>query len=204
MIKKTREQQAEETKQRIYTTALKLFEKKGFNQVSVDEIVRISKSSKGAFYGHFSSKYDIFLEKFKEIDSFYEAFVQTLSVELKFEEKIMALFDAQMTYLKEDLGEDLMRSVYTSGLIKNEENFFANSQRSLYKILNAFVREAINNGELSPSTNIEKTGMLISRCMRGTLYDWLSFGDDFDLNKEAKMFVSIFLKGLLKTNEKDY
>lgn len=194
--KKTREQQAEETKQRIYQTALKLFEKKGFNHVSVDEIVKKSKSSKGAFYGHFSSKYDIFLEKFKEIDSFYEAFVQTLPEELCFEEKVIALFDAQMTYLKDDLGEDLMRSVYTSGLIKGEDNFFANTSRSLYKILNLFVKEAVEKGEIPASTNIEKTGMLLSRCMRGTLYDWLSFGDNFQLNKEAKNFVSIFLKGI--------
>ena len=60
MEKRTREQQAAETRKRIYQTALKLFEKKGFNNVSVDEIVRKSKSSKGAFYGHFSSKYEIF------------------------------------------------------------------------------------------------------------------------------------------------
>lgn len=194
--KKTREQQAEETKQRIYLTALKLFEKKGFNYVSVDEIVKKSKSSKGAFYGHFSSKYDIFLEKFKEIDSFYEAFVQTLPEELCFEEKVIALFDAQMTYLKYDLGEDLMRSVYTSGLIKGEDNFFANTSRSLYKILNLFVKEAVEKGEIPISTNIEETGMLLSRCMRGTLYDWLSFGDNFHLNEEAINFVSIFLKGI--------
>lgn len=194
--KKTREQQAEETKQRIYQTALKLFEKKGFNHVSVDEIVKKSKSSKGAFYGHFSSKYDIFLEKFKEIDSFYEEFVQTLPKELCFEEKVIALFDAQMTYLKDDLGEDLMRSVYTSGLIKGEDNFFANTSRSLYKILNLFVKEAVEKGEIPDTTNIEKTGLLLSRCMRGTLYDWLSFGDNFQLNEEAKDFVSIFLKGI--------
>lgn len=196
MEKKKREQQAEETKQRIYQTALKLFEKKGFNHVSVDEIVKKSKSSKGAFYGHFSSKYDIFLEKFKEIDSFYEAFVQTLTEDLCFEEKVIALFDAQMTYLKDDLGEDLMRSVYTSGLIKGEDNFFANTSRSLYKILNRFVKEAVEKGEIPASINIEKTGMLLSRCMRGTLYDWLSFGDNFQLNEEAKNFVSIFLKGI--------
>lgn len=201
MSKKTREQQAEETRKRIYQTALKLFEKKGFNNVSVDEIVRKSKSSKGAFYGHFSSKYDIFLEKFKEIDSFYEIFVQTLPNKFHFEEKVVALFDAQMTFLKDELGEDLMRSVYTSGLIKNEANFFANTDRSLYKILNMFVHEAVENGELPKSIDSNKTSLLISRCMRGTLYDWLSFGDNFNLNDEAKTFVSIFLKGLLYNNE---
>ena len=201
MSKKTREQQAEETRTRIYQTALKLFEKKGFNNVSVDEIVLKSTSSKGAFYGHFSSKYDIFLEKFKEIDSFYEVFVKTLPSKLRFEDKVIALFDAQMTFLKEKLGEDLMRSVYTSGLIKNEANFFANTDRSLYKILNKFVDEAVEKGELPISTEINKTSLFISRCMRGTLYDWLSFGDNSNLNDDAKTFVSIFLKGLLYNKE---
>lgn len=201
MVKKTREQQAEETKQRIYQTALTLFEKKGFNQVSVDEIVRKSKSSKGAFYCHFSSKYDIFLEKFKEIDSFYESFAQTLPTDLPFENKVIALFDAQMTFLKDDLGEDLMRSVYTSGLIKNEDNFFANTERSLYKILTMFLQTAVENGELPSSIDIKKTTLFISRCMRGTLYDWLSFGDDFNLVVEAKTFVAIFLKGLVHSTE---
>ena len=197
LARKTREQQAVETKQRIYQTALKLFEKKGFNQVSVDEIVQKSKSSKGAFYGHFSSKYDIFLEKFKEIDSFYENLAQSLPSHMPFEDKVISLFDAQLTYLKNELGEDLMRSVYTSGLIRNEANFFANSERSLYKILNRFVHEAIENGELPKSTDSNKTSFFISRCMRGTLYDWLSFGDNDHLNDEAKTFISIFLKGLL-------
>lgn len=201
MEKKTREQQAEETRRRIYQTALKLFEKKGFNNVSVDEIVRKSNSSKGAFYGHFSSKYDIFLEKFKEIDTFYETFVQSLPSNLHFEDRVIAFFEAQMTFLKEELGEDLMRCVYTCGLIKNEVNFFANTDRSLYKILNMFVYEAVESQELPKSTDINKTSLLISRCMRGTLYDWLSFGGNFNLTAEAKTFISIFLKGLLYNNE---
>lgn len=57
-MKKTRKLQAQETKKHIYLTALKLFETQGFDQVTVDEIVQKSKSSKGAFYGHFSSKYE--------------------------------------------------------------------------------------------------------------------------------------------------
>ena len=134
-MKMTRKQQAQETKKHIYLTALTLFQTKGFDQVTVDEIVQQSNSSKGAFYGHFSSKYDIFLEKFKEIDHFYEEFTTTLPVNLPFKEKVISLIDAQMTYLKDDLGMDLMRSVYKSSLIENERNFFSNSERKLYKIL---------------------------------------------------------------------
>ncbi|WP_285398879.1 TetR/AcrR family transcriptional regulator [Lysinibacillus sp. fls2-241-R2A-57] len=196
-MKKTRQQQALATKKHIYETALKLFQNKGFDQVTVDEIVQESKSSKGAFYGHFSSKYDIFLEKFKEIDSFYEEFTTTLPANLCFKEKVISLIEAQMKYLKEDLGMDLMRSVYKSGLIENEENFFTNSERKLYKILHTFIQKAINDGELSEQTDVEQIAIYISRCMRGTLYDWLVFGKDFDLLQESKRFISIFLDGLL-------
>ncbi|GAB0167988.1 TetR/AcrR family transcriptional regulator [Lysinibacillus sp. CTST325] len=196
-MKKTRKQQAQETKKHIYLTALKLFETKGFDQVTVDEIVHKSKSSKGAFYGHFSSKYDIFLEKFNEIDHFYEEFTATLPANLCFKEKVISLIDAQMKYLKDDLGMDLMRSVYKSGLIENEENFFSNSERELYKILNSFIQKAIKDGELSAQINIQQTVIYISRCMRGSLYDWLVFGKDFDLLQESKGYIAIFLDGLL-------
>ncbi len=64
---------------------------------------------------------------------------------MPFEKKVIALFDAQMTYLKDELGEDLMRSVYMNGLIQNEANYFANTERSLYKILNLFIQEAIED-----------------------------------------------------------
>ncbi|KMY32243.1 hypothetical protein ACZ11_08840 [Lysinibacillus xylanilyticus] len=196
-MKKTRKEQAQETKKHIYLTALKLFETKGFDQVSVDEIVQKSKSSKGAFYGHFSSKYDIFLEKFKEIDHFYEEFTTTLPTNISFKEKVISLIDAQMKYLKDDLGMDLMRSVYKSGLIENEENFFTNFERELYKILHSFIQKAIKDGELTVQINVQQTVIYISRCMRGSLYDWLVFGKDFDLLQESKGFIEIFLDGLL-------
>ncbi|MEB2298960.1 TetR/AcrR family transcriptional regulator [Lysinibacillus xylanilyticus] len=196
-MKKTRKQQAQETKKHIYLTAITLFQTKGFDQVTVDEIVQESKSSKGAFYGHFTSKYDIFLEKFKEIDHFYEEFTTTLPVNLSFKEKVISLIDAQMKYLKDDLGMDLMRSVYKSGLIEDERNFFSNSERKLYKILHSFIQKAIKDGELSVQINVQETVIYITRCMRGSLYDWLVFGKDFDLLQESKGFIAIFLDGLL-------
>ncbi|MFF2796437.1 TetR/AcrR family transcriptional regulator [Lysinibacillus xylanilyticus] len=203
-MKKTRKEQAQETKKHIYLTALKLFETKGFDQVTVDEIVQKSKSSKGAFYGHFSSKYDIFLEKFKEIDHFYEEFTTTLPANLSFKERVISLIDAQMKYLKDDLGMDLMRSVYKSGLIENEENFFTNSERELYKILHSLIQKAIKDGELSVQINVQQTVIYISRCMRGSLYDWLVFGKDFNLLQESKGFIEIFLDGLLTKEESNF
>lgn len=204
MTKGKRQLKAEITKQRIFQTALELFQKKGFNQVTVDEIVKKSNSSKGAFYGHFNSKYDIFLEKFKEIDSFYESFVQTIPEDLPFKEKILILFHGQMKYLEEELGKDLMRCVYTSGLIEIEENFFANTNRGIYKIITRYIEVAKEQGEFVQELDANKITMFITRCMRGTLYDWLVFGKEFQLQQESRLFVNIFIDGLISQySEKD-
>ncbi|MCM3386829.1 TetR/AcrR family transcriptional regulator [Ureibacillus chungkukjangi] len=198
MKKGSRQLQAEQTKQRIFETALKLFEKKGFDQVTVDEIVQKSNSSKGAFYNHFDSKYGIFLEKFTEIDTFYEEFIQTIPEEVALKEKILKLFQGQMQYLEHEMGKDLMRSVYTNGLIESENHYFTNTDRSVYKILNDFINVAVERGELMPEVNIEQLSMMIARCMRGNLYDWIAFGKGFDLQEESKQFIDLFMEGILK------
>jgi len=198
LAKGSRQEQAEKTKQRIFNTALELFQKKGFDQVTVDEIVKKSNSSKGAFYGHFHSKYGIFLEKFKEIDVFYEAHAKMIAPDAALKEKVSQLFCGQMQYLEHELGKDLMRTVYVNGLMETENHFFANTERSLYKILMAFINEAIEKGELNEEADPEKIAMLITRCMRGNLYDWIAFGKDFDLQQESSQFIDLFMEGLMK------
>ena len=47
---------AQKTKQRILKVAFKLFAEKGYKHVTVDEIIKKARSSKGAFYNHFPSK----------------------------------------------------------------------------------------------------------------------------------------------------
>ena len=100
-----RQIKAQETKKRILETALELFSQKGFDKVTVDEIVNTSNDSKGAFYVHFQSKYEIFLEKFKEIDEFYATFIKSLPEELSAGDKIFRLTESQMTYLRDGLGK---------------------------------------------------------------------------------------------------
>jgi len=198
MKKGNRQTQAAETKERIFNTALELFKKRGFNQVSVDEIVKKSKSSKGAFYGHFKTKYSIFLEKFKEIDSFYEQYISEMPSNLTLKDKVLYLFEGQMDYLEHDLGLDMMRTIYKCGLDESDENFFLNTNRNLYKIIQNFLKVSIENGELEKDIDVQMVSMLITRCMRGTLYDWIASIEEYDLQEESKVFVSFFLDGVIQ------
>ena len=188
-----RQIKAQETKSKILEVALDLFSKKGFDQVTVDDIVSMSNTSKGAFYVHFKSKYEIFVEKFKEIDNFYDSFISSIPKEISYSEKILLLTKNQMIYLRDDLGKDLMRTVYMSNLIPNQPKSLSNTDRTLYKIVHSFVQEGQHVGEFKTEISSKEMTMLITRCMRGTLYDWLIFGSDFDLVEESKKFIRIIL-----------
>ena len=54
-------------KDRILAAALEVFAAKGYHGAVVDDIVEVSKSSKGAFYHYFPSKQGIFLTLMDEL-----------------------------------------------------------------------------------------------------------------------------------------
>src|SRR5690625_1337311 len=144
----TRQQKALNTKKKISETALQLFKEKSFNQVTVDEILKKANSSKGAFYTHFKSKHDIFLEKFKEIDNYYvEELINIIEKEERCKDKLAVFFRLQMAYIENDLGVDVVRSIYEVELNTERESFFLMPDRPLYCILTGIFKEGQKTGE---------------------------------------------------------
>lgn len=118
---------------------------------------------------------------------------------MKSYEKIALLVQSQMVYLRDNLGKDLLRTVYVSALIPNKSDYFSNTERQLYKIVYKIVEEGQNAGEIRDELSPGELTMLITRCMRGTLYDWQLF-DDFDLVSEGERFIRAILDGIQKEN----
>lgn len=57
-----RDTQRERTRERLYVTSMRLFLKKGYEAVNVDDIVRASRVARGTFYFHFPTKDDVLFE----------------------------------------------------------------------------------------------------------------------------------------------
>jgi TetR/AcrR family transcriptional regulator, fatty acid metabolism regulator protein len=87
------------TRQRILDAALEVFADRGYHEAVVDEIVRVSRTSKGAFYFHFPSKQDIFL---RLVDELIERLARKVEAaielaegpEAKVDAALVAVFDA--------------------------------------------------------------------------------------------------------------
>lgn len=50
----------QQTRDRILNSAVELFSRQGFEHVSIDDLMRHAKLTRGAFYAHFSSKSDVY------------------------------------------------------------------------------------------------------------------------------------------------
>lgn len=68
-------------------------------------------------------------------------------------------------------------------------------ERQLYKVVYKIVEEGQDAGEIKKDRSPSELTMLITRCMRGTFYDWQLF-DQFDLVSAGEKFISAILEGV--------
>lgn len=185
-----------ETKKQLLQTALKLFSEKGYQQVTVDEIVEKSNSSKGSFYFHFQSKHNILMEKFKEIDQFYSDFYKSIPENLPATEKILLFINNQMKYIENELGIDLMRVIYSNAIMTEESNYFTNQERPLFKILKQFIIEGQEKNEIITTIPATKLNIIVTKGLLGSIYHWCMDHTNYSLQKESEHFFISLINGI--------
>ena len=194
----TRQKKALATRDNLLKKSLELFNTYGFEHVSIEQITKACNVSKGTFYTHFHSKYDVILEKFKELDRFYSTVEKNIDPTLPASEKILTLYKEQMLYLTKVVGKDLMRTVYTAAMTNHveQEHYLINPQRKIFQILNGFIEEGVRRGEFREDLDMEQMQRIIQRCMRANVYDWLIHNDDFDLVGEMGNYTTVMINGI--------
>lgn len=194
----SRQLKALETREKLLKTSLELFNKHGFEYVSVEQITKACNVSKGTFYTHFPSKYDVILEKFKELDNFYSTVEKNIDRTLPASEKILLLYQEQMKYLTNVVGKDLLRTMYTAAMTNQveQDHYLISPQRKIFQIMNSYIEEGIELGEFRQDLEVTQMQTIIRRCMRANVYDWLIHNEDFDLATEMAQFTTIVLDGL--------
>ena len=193
-----RQKKALETRSKLLHKSLELFGKYGFEHVTIEQITKACDVSKGTFYTHFPSKYDVILEKFKEFDTFYDTVEKEIDPTLSASEKILTIYNEQMLYIINVVGKDVLATVYTAAMTNQveEDHYLISPQRKIFQILNNYIAEGVASGEFRQDVSIADMQSMIQRCMRANVYDWLIHNETFDLVKEMRFFTSFVLDGL--------
>ena len=92
---------AEDTRRKIYETAMELFREKGFEQTTMRDIAAKAGVALGGAYYYFSSKDAIVLEFYRELqEASHESIVQALSGQKKLKERIRCVLDKRLELLE--------------------------------------------------------------------------------------------------------
>jgi AcrR family transcriptional regulator len=185
-----RQQQAIETRNRIYAAAIELMEHKGFDNITIAEISRKSHVSVGAFYHYFTSKSDILAEIFKKADDFFSTDVVRMVEGLPTEKKIILFFD-QYAKFNAANGVDT-----TKHLFSPDVKFFIKKNRPMHALLADIIREGQESGALRTDMTPEELERDLFVIGWGTIFEWNLSDGKFDLAGTMKRRIALMLPAI--------
>lgn len=174
-----RQEQARETKNRIYTSAIELMEKEGFDNITIADISEKAGVSVGAFYHYFESKNDILAEIFHRADEYFSTQVVNSLREGSVPEQIIEYFDH---YAKFNITSGVET---TQQLFSPKIKFFIKEERPMIKILHDLIIEGQNRKEIRGDIDAKELVRYFFVMARGIVFEWSLYDGSYNL--EARM-----------------
>jgi AcrR family transcriptional regulator len=164
--------QGTETRRKIFETSLELFNRHGYDNVTIDDICEKIGMSKGAFYTHFKSKDQVVLENFMHLNSFYDDAINEIPAKKASLEK-MFLFQQKVMKNISSIGYEAVKLVYhLETAQKKKKSFLISRKISLYRIITSLVREGQKSGEIRNDKSADAIASMLVQMYRGIILDW--------------------------------
>jgi len=187
-----RQAQAIQTKENIYKVFIRLIEKKGFSNVTVEEISEKAGVSVGTFYHYYKSKNDIFIEIFKQGDDYFKEHVKKELKEGNALDRIVEFFKYYAIFNSSN-GIDFIQQLFST-----RSSMFNREGGYMQTLLQEIIREGQERKEISIETSPEEITRFMFISVRGLVYDWCLHieNDQYDLEEAilqyTKRLVTLF------------
>lgn len=185
----------EQTKRKIFAIAMRLFKEKGYDNVTVDEIVKEAEIAKGTFYIYFPTKAHIVGEIFLEIDNDYKNSMKKVETLESSMEKVRSLLNDSIEIQKNYIGYDLTIIGYRAQL-ELHIDYSMDTERPLYKYVTGLIREGQRRGEFNLEDTPEYYTKILIRGIRGAIYEWGISYNEYDFIEDGKKYIEKLLKML--------
>jgi len=169
--------QAEATRQHIFETTIRLMNKNGFNNMTIQDIIEQAGVSVGTFYHYFNSKEDVFFKLYSKADEYFESVVlpQLTGPDMGAYEQIV-LFFRHYAMFNESNGLE-----YVSLLYSTKNKFFIEKKRFMITMLFDIVTNGQENKELTRDETPETITNYLFILSRGVIFDWCIHDGSYSL-----------------------
>lgn len=171
------------TKSKIIKAAWKLFYKNGYQDTTVDEIIALSKTSKGTFYHYFKGKEALLNTLSYLFDDKYEELASEVDQSLSVSEKLLYFNHELFKMIEETVDINLLASLYSSQLITKDRRSLLEDDRYYFTLLTELITEGVTTGEFKDTCSVEEMLKVYVMYERALLYDWTLYQGSYSLTE---------------------
>ncbi|KAB3535372.1 TetR/AcrR family transcriptional regulator [Alkaliphilus pronyensis] len=175
------------TRDKILRIAFEAFIENGFESISLNQIVKQSDLTKGAFYHYFKSKEELLNEV---IESYFIKYIKEMTGSIKIrkgstKDKLLFIVHAiasRPEYDGESIVDDQEKKMFNLFLsaLKKDEGLrlqYINSNKMILSVLLSILEEGIKNKEIKSSVCPTSFASIINTQVKGTLFAWITTGE---------------------------
>lgn len=181
-------------KRRIVDAAWKLFYEKGYDDTTVEDIIRLSETSKGSFYYYFGSK-DSLLDTLATIlDEYYAELEKEIEEDMNSFDKLMYLNYKAHSYMENKIEVSLLASMYSTQLIAKGNRNLLDQNRTYYRLVSKIIEEGHKRNQINREKSIYDITKYYSVCERALVSDWCLNRGSYSLAEYSKEYMPILME----------
>ena len=190
-----RQLQAMETKDKLYNAAVAEINRKGFSNVSIEDITTAANVAKGTFYTHFESKEALVFYTFTHSDDMYrKAYEKVRNLDFL---NLVTRF-VRISYIEyEKRGKGIIKAIITNYFSMTEQNVYS-KDRYLVRCLGDIVERGKAEGVLSMETETDRYVSILLSTMVGVEVMWCFDNQGLSLANMMEDAVRAVARGMMK------
>lgn len=195
------EKRSAETKEKILKSAEVLFKDQGFENTSIDSIVKRAGISKGSFYVHFNSKDEIiayFINAvINKIDMDLDSIINSVKDDTSVTTTLLKILKKVSFNKVDELGYPLNKNAAMIQINKTlNHDLLMNYNKALYRVVFKLITLGIEREEFKATYSAEDIASDFVTTVRGFIFEWIANYPDMDLNNCLQVHFEIYLSGL--------
>lgn len=189
-------------RQTIMDAAWDLFYKKGYENTTINDIIRQAGTSKGGFYYYFKAKDELLNSLYSFFDQEYEKFYKTMDKNLNSLIQLKQLGQYVSYFIEGNVSPEFLCALYKSQLSNQTQENFLSTDRYYIKLVKKIIAEGQKKGEIRDDIPVDELAHHVLVIERGIFVDWCVQAGSFSLGyfgAQSFEFYSEFMKPRNKT-----
>lgn len=183
-----------ELRQKIIDTAWELFYENGYENTTVNDIIRKVGTSKGGFYYYFKAKEDLLNSLYSVFDREYEKFYENMDQNQDSLMKLKQLSQYVSYFIEGNVSAELLAALYQSQLAKKSQDNFLNPDRYYINLVKKIISEGQKKGEIRTDISVEELAHDVLVLERGIIMDWCVQNGSFSLEYYGSRSFDLYIE----------